>query len=273
MKCNDSSVLIIGESGVGKTHYGAQLLMKLQKKNAQLQMNGAAKNLEPFSEAVDKLNEGLAAKHTPAISYVESIWPIKDSNGFKGQLIWPDYGGEQVSNISTFRNIPKEWIQRVTDSTSWLFMLRTSLYRLQDDVLSRPINNEKKPETQPIDKKEMSDQARLIELIQILIYLRKLSGSSKMPKICLLLSCWDELNTRTTPPELLKQSLPMLYDFIHSHWDSPLIMGLSALGKNLDKINKDQAYVESGPESFGYVVCADGTCNPDITIPINFLIS
>lgn len=270
---NDSSILIIGESGVGKTHYGAQLLMKLQQKDSQLRMNGSANNLEPFSEAVDRLNEGLAADHTPVSNYIESIWPIIDSNGVNGQLIWPDYGGEQVSNISALRSVPQEWLTRVMESSSWLFMIRTNLYRLQDDVLSRPLESGKKAQAPEVSRAEVSDQARLVELIQILIYLRKGVPSGRKPKICFLLSCWDELNTDSTPSELFKTSLPMLYEFIHSYWSEPLIMGLSSLGKNLNKDNKDKDYMDSGPENFGYIICPDGTSNPDITIPIKLLIS
>ncbi|HCM9213452.1 TPA: hypothetical protein N5L24_003690 [Enterobacter roggenkampii] len=273
MEHNKSSILVIGESGVGKTHYGAQLLMKLQQKNAGIKMDGAANNLEPFSEAMDRLNEGMTAKHTPVTNYVESIWPIKNFNGISSELIWPDYGGEQVYNISTLRNIPAEWVTRVVESSSWLFMIRINLYRLQDDVLSRPLNIERALETQQGMRAEMSDQARLIELIQILIYLYKSSGSKNKPKACFLLSCWDELNTQTTPPELLKKSLPMLYEFIHSYWDEPIVMGLSALGKKLDSINYDKEYLYSGPEKFGYVIYPDGTNDSDITVPIKYLIS
>ena len=60
-----NSILIIGESGVGKTHFGAQLLMRLQQNLGQLCMDGAATNLEPFIEAMDRLNEGVTAEHTP----------------------------------------------------------------------------------------------------------------------------------------------------------------------------------------------------------------
>lgn len=49
MSFSDNSILLIGESDVGKTHYGAQLLKRLMKRDGQLRMNGAATNLEPLS--------------------------------------------------------------------------------------------------------------------------------------------------------------------------------------------------------------------------------
>ena len=64
----------------------------------------------------------------------------------------------------------------------------------------------------------------------------------------------------------------MLSEFIHSKWERPLIMGLSALGKSLDKKINDSEYQTSGPEKFGYVVEVDGIHNSDLTLPINYLI-
>ena len=76
MGASANSILLIGESGVGKTHYGAQLLKRLMKGDCQLRMNGAASNLEPFEAAMESLNEGMAADHTPTPTYVDSVWPI-----------------------------------------------------------------------------------------------------------------------------------------------------------------------------------------------------
>jgi hypothetical protein len=274
VKDNNNSILIIGESGVGKTHYGAQLLMRLQHNSGQLSMDGAASNLEPFSEAMDRLNEGRAANHTPVTTYVESVWPVKDSSGCRGELVWPDYGGEQIFKITTSRNIPSEWLHRVTGSSSWIFMIRHSLYRLPDDILSKPSETEHTTNNDSIEKAELSDQSRLVELLQILLYLRKGSGSysGANPKVCFLLSCWDELNTDLSPSELLIKQLPMLSDFIHSHWEKPLIMGLSALGQSLDMEDENDEYISSGPEKFGYVVHPDGKSDSDITLPIKYLI-
>jgi DNA replication protein DnaC len=78
MSGSSASILLLGESGVGKTHYGAQLLKRLMNGNGTLRMDGAAVNLEPFEAAMERLNEGMAADHTPTSTYVESVWPIAD---------------------------------------------------------------------------------------------------------------------------------------------------------------------------------------------------
>ncbi|MCQ9136643.1 hypothetical protein KMS84_38700, partial [Streptomyces sp. IBSBF 2807] len=72
------TILLVGESNVGKTHYGAQFLKRLMVKSCELKMTGAPTNLEAFNTALSCLTEGKATDHTPANIYVESVWPITD---------------------------------------------------------------------------------------------------------------------------------------------------------------------------------------------------
>ena len=95
----DQSILLIGESDVGKSHYGGQLLKRLMQEDGQLRMDGAATNLEPFQAVIACLDAGHSADHTPITTYHESRWPIVDNEEQKADLIWPDYGGEQIKNI------------------------------------------------------------------------------------------------------------------------------------------------------------------------------
>jgi GTPase SAR1 family protein len=266
------SVLIIGESGVGKTHYGAKLLMQLQQDKGSLSMDGTATNIEPFNSTMEQLHEGLTSDHTPSNVYVESRWPIKSENEYTGEIIWPDYGGEQILNITKTRSIPDEWYERVANSNSWLIMLRPSQYRLPEDLISKPTSNISTDNSEMIEKEDLTDQTRLIELLQILIYSYRSSSSKTLPKVCFLLSCWDELETKLTPCELLRDRLPMFFDFIHASWHEPLILGLSALGKKLDSSKEDKEYLLKGPENIGYIVESSGSKNIDLTLPVKYVI-
>lgn len=171
MSTSDNSILLIGESDVGKTHYGAQLLKRLMKRDGQLRMNGAATNLEPFESAMSCLDEGMAGGHTAASSYVDSIWPITDAQGRTAELIWPDYGGEQIKAISDTRRIPKIWQSRVISAPAWLFFIRLQKTRINADIFSRPLHELPVSSSENHDI-QMSDQAKLIELLQILLYIR-----------------------------------------------------------------------------------------------------
>lgn len=277
MTTDNSSILLIGESGVGKTHYGAQLLKRLMKGDGLLRMDGAASNLEPFEAAMESLNEGMSADHTPTGIYVDSIWPIADKHNRKAELVWPDYGGEQIKAISLTRRIPASWRNRVISTPSWLLLVRLQQTRTSDDIFSRPLheisgNNEENREVQ------VSDQARLIELLQILLYIRGAISISPLqsPRLCILLSCWDELGAEALeerPAVILKQRLPMLASFLESTWLEPTVLGLSALERTLTNSDRDMEYAARGPEQFGYIVMSDGQRSTDLTIPIQQLLA
>ncbi|MCW3701435.1 hypothetical protein [Burkholderia cenocepacia] len=270
------TILLVGESNVGKTHYGAQFLKRLMVKACALKMSGAPTNLEAFTTALSCLTEGKATDHTPANTYVESAWPITDGTGRCAELVWPDYGGEQVRNLVTQRRIPAAWRERVLEATDWVLLIRLHSLRSEDDLFSRPLQafaaaepNEEQSTYEP------SDQARLVELLQVLLYLAQfhLDRPLRKPRLTILLSCWDELETTELPADLLASQLPLLWSFVRSNWTSPTVIGLSALERPLSKTEADQEYAIRGPEEFGYVVLPNGVRNTDITLPIQHLMA
>jgi hypothetical protein len=268
------TILLVGESNVGKTHYGAQFLKRLMVKACALKMSGAPTNLEAFTTALSCLTEGKSTDHTPASTYVESVWPIMDEAGRHAELVWPDYGGEQVRNLVTQRRIPAAWRERVLGATDWVLLIRLHSLRSEDDLFSRPLQSFAAVTSQAeAPTYELSDQARTVELLQMLLYLAQfhLDRPLRKPRLTLLLSCWDELETTELPADLLASRLPMLWSFVRSNWASPTVIGLSALERTLSKTDVDQEYAIRGPEEFGYVVLPDGVKSTDITLPIQRL--
>lgn len=268
------TILLVGESNVGKTHYGAQFLKRLMVKACALKMSGAPTNLEAFTTALSCLTEGKSTDHTPASTYVESVWPITDEAGRFAELVWPDYGGEQVRNLVTHRRIPAAWRERVLGAADWVLLIRLHSLRSEDDLFSRPLQSFAADESHgEADAYELSDQARTVELLQMLLYLAQLhlDRPLRKPRLTILLSCWDELETTELPTDLLASRLPMLWSFVRSNWTSPAVIGLSALERTLSTTDADEDYAIRGPEEFGYVVLPDGTKNTDITLPIQRL--
>lgn len=270
------TILLVGESNVGKTHYGAQFLKRLMVKACALKMQGAPTNLEAFDTALGCLTEGMATDHTPASSYVESVWPIQDDSGRFAELVWPDYGGEQVRNLVTERRIPATWRERVLEATDWVVLIRLHSLRAEEDLFSRPLQSFATAGIRDEPAAfEPSDQARTIELLQMLLYLAQFSLDRPLrkPRLTILLSCWDELNATELPPDVLATQLPMLWSFVHSNWTSPSVIGLSALEKALSKTVPDADFATRGPEDFGYVILPNGERSTDITLPIKRLMA
>ena len=278
-------ILILGESDVGKTHYGGQLLKRLMNSNGQIKMDGAATNLEPFQTVMNSLNEGKLADHTATTIYNESIWPIIGDEERRGHLVWPDYGGEQIQNIINERRIPNAWRTRIIQSPAWLLLIRPQKIRTHDDIFSRPLvaPREDTTEAREVGRKEevpgaqgtkLSDQARLIELLQMLVQISLTRDGTvdRLPRLLTLLTCWDELDTDIEPAGVLRQRLPMFHDFMLSNWKDLIILGLSSLGRRLDKTEPDIDYVGQGSENFGYIVLENGTRCDDLTLPIKRLL-
>ncbi|WP_323166070.1 hypothetical protein [Pseudomonas bubulae] len=270
-----NTILLVGESNVGKTHYGAQFLKRLMVKACALKMSGSPTNLEAFTTALSCLAEGKSTDHTPANIYVESVWPITDDAGRYAELVWPDYGGEQVRNLVMQRRIPNAWRDRVFEATGWVLLIRLHSLRSEDDLFSRPMQSFATVEPQGEAAYELSDQARTIELLQMLLYLAQLhlDRPLRKPRLTILLSCWDELETAELPADLLASRLPMFWSFVRSNWAEPTVIGLSALERPLDKADADQDYAIRGPEEFGYVVLPSGEKSTDITLPIKHLMA
>ncbi len=274
MEMLDKSILLIGESRVGKSHYGAQLLKRLMQEDGRIRMRGAATNLQPFQAVMASLDAGLSADHTATSVYHESRWPIVDDQGRKADLIWPDYGGEQVKDIIDDRQLPRAWLTRIAESSAWLLMIRLQTIRATDDIFSRPLTSLKGSGKEARERR-LSDQARLIELLQILLFAQSTSGrrSGRLPRLVVLLTCWDEMKNPGTPSHVLHERLPMFSDFVASNWKDCSVLGLSALERALDKEKPDNDYITQGSEQFGYVVLEDATHSPDLTLPIQELLA
>ena len=237
-------------------------------------MDGAANNLEPFEAVMASLDTGLSADHTATTIYHESRWPVIDDEGRKAHLIWPDYGGEQIKNIIDKRRLPHVWLKRIAQSSAWLLLIRLQRTRVDDDILSRPLTSLKRNSREP-RKAPLSDQARLIELLQMLVYAQSTSDKRMggLPCLVVLLTCWDEMDSSEKPIDVLHERLPMFGDFVASNWEHSSVLGVSALGRALDKEVPDESYITQGSEQFGYVVLEDSTRSTDLTLPIQRLLA
>ena len=274
MKNALSAILLLGESDVGKTHYGAQVLRRLNGgKGAFELVNG--ENLLPFKTALDKISLGLSAPHTPRAEYSESIWRLRRrADGSTMDLIWPDYGGEQISGMIDGKSLPATWREKLLKSSGWIFMVRPSQVPLPEDILTRAVSL---PAVDDTESQTLSPQSKLVELLQMLQYKRQsyLEHKDKPPPLAVLLSCYDELNTKQPPRDYCRAQLPMLYQYLSSNWPSDRLrfFAVSPLGQALSPTQPNNAYADSGPETKGYVMDEGGLQTDDLLAPIEWLLS
>lgn len=272
MSISSIRLALFGESDVGKTHYGGQLLSRIELETCELKMRVPPTDLTPFDEVRTQLNDGLPASHTPLSVYRESVWQVATGKGQALDLTWPDYGGEQVRHLIDARRMGPEWWDRVQSAHGWILMVRPKLAKQDTDIFSKPLGDVRRPNVETELKLHRSSQARLVELLQMLLHSYQILGRRTPPALIVLLSCWDELELPegTKPADELRMRLPLLWSFINNRWrsDKSSVFGLSALGTALsvDKANED--FRDRGPEHFGYVVTPAGQRTSDLTLPI-----
>jgi hypothetical protein len=161
------------------------------------------------------------------------------------------------------------------EATGWLLFLRLNDLRVYEDVIDRPA-----PPVPPGPSRarpaEWDANAQTVELLQILLATagRSLARPLQSPRLVVLLSCWDELSEAAAPPEVLRRRLPLVTSFLEATWspEALAIWGLSSLGQALSRHEPAEAYLDHGPEHFGFVIAPDGgTRDPDLTRPLTSL--
>lgn len=263
-------IALFGESDVGKSHYGGQLVGRLNAETGTMRMRGAAPDLTAFDDVRQSLSEGVSAAHTSAGTYTETLLPVAD-NEIAIDLNWPDYAGEQVSQLLEERRIPPSWQQRVETAQGWILVVRPRVATVAEDIFSRPLGDLQSPQTDSA-LLERSPQARLVELLQMLVYTVQSRTGKTKPALAVLLSCWDELEEAETltPEQVLRRRLPLLSAYVRNNWDERqrLVFGLSSTGVALSKESPNNEFISKGPEQMGYVVRTDGSRTSDLTTPI-----
>lgn len=276
-----AQILVLGLPNAGKTHYGAQLYQRLREGRGKMQLGESPTDLSAFESAFNRLQDGRTAERTATQTYAELPISVRTGGNRAFELIWPDYGGEQLKTLLEVRKIPTDWVNRLSQTDRWMLFIRPFTLASNRDI---PQRLEKRKGVSPDAPRPLisdwDDNARLVELLQMLLHGSQRSTLSRLetPRLTVMLSCWDELpdqQQRRSPIELLRSELALLAAFLESNWEPQTfsVWGLSALGKQLDKEKPDEEYLDKGPTAFGYVVPPSGGVNlPDLSEPLLWLL-
>jgi hypothetical protein len=269
------SIVMVGGPNTGKSHYTFQLYGRLRSKKYDLKLRSMP-NEELFREGLDRLNRGLAAEHTSWRKYDSADLLLTDNIGNHFDLLWPDYGGEQISQILATRSVDDAWRSRLSSAEGILLFIRPDAILDFKNIVDQPIELEieerRELGTESTDcRLTLQTQVGLVEMIQLLLWSAGLSRNRRLasPKLMILLTCWDEISeSNLIPADVLQRRLPLLYQFVKSHWtdESVNVIGLSSLGRPLNRKTPDAEFARLGPSTQGYVVGTDGQQTENLTI-------
>ncbi|OJW81737.1 MAG: hypothetical protein BGO69_14615 [Bacteroidetes bacterium 46-16] len=281
MDATNNTILIIGGPNAGKTHFGGQLYGRLNARTESYKITSPPEDLTIFQEVLDNLNDGKSSGHTNVSAHKTLELEIEDGSGAKSVFSFPDYGGEQVRTIVHDRRINKVWKEQIDKSNAWMLFVRLDEITMIEDVVNRGLPDQevlrnRNEKTEPMT---LSDTAFYTELLQILLYIKKIGVKQKIAnlKLTVVLSCWDLLpdgDQNKIPEEILQDKVPGLFSYITSTWKQETynVIGLSSIEKTLSDKESDHDFVKKGPENFGYVITSAGQKETDLTLTISTLI-
>jgi hypothetical protein len=277
----ENNVLIIGGPNAGKTHFGGQLYYRLnsRKFSYKIAPHNRPSDLTIFQEVINNLASGKRAGHTESSANRSIELKIEDENGTNIVLAFPDYAGEQVRFIVEDRRINTIWKEYISKSSSWMLFVRLDEVAPREDIINRGIPSaeeilKRKAQAPPV---KVSDAAHFVEMLQMLLYVKGISTLNKVnsPNMTIVLSCWDvlKLPDGTIPETILKERLPLLYDFVKNNWarNSLSIIGLSSTEKTLTD-EPDEEFIDQTPIKFGYIINDKGEKEKDLTHSIKIFI-
>jgi len=267
----ENNILIIGGPNSGKTHFGGQLYLRLRSDECKYKITSPPEDLTVFREVVECLYNGRSAERTDSNLHENLLLEICDEKNEKISLSLPDYAGEQVRKIVNNRLVNELWKSQILSSNSWMLFIRLDEVKKIEDIVNRPLPEELKTGKRESSAFEISASAFFVELLQMLLFVKQVSIKKNIvtPKLMVVLSCWDtlQLDDGTIPARVLKDKLPLFYEFINNVMDekSLNIIGLSSTGKTLSNKKSDDDYVNNSPEDFGYFILPDGQKEKDLT--------
>lgn len=272
------SLLIIGGSNAGKTHYVGQLYRRLKTGHSSYHMATPPADLTVIQAVIDRLASGRAGEHTQR-GLNEEIHFVVANNQVTIELTFPDYGGEQVQALVTDRLVSSRWQELITKSDEWLLFIRLNEIPPLEDITTRGLAYVEDMQVRHYrgeQAAELTSPAFLVELLQMMLYVKEKSVLTRVaaPRLTVALSCWDTLGLAADvePAVELQQRLPLVAAFLEAVWapGSWRVCGLSSLGQSLDANTPDEDFADNGPENAGWVVLPTGERTPDLTQLITF---
>jgi GTPase SAR1 family protein len=265
----NDSLLIIGRPASGKTTFLAQFLTRVRKKKSRIKLLKASENIKAISEAQRRLAAGKEPNTTAADSNEDLVLPLM-LNNTEIQLSCPDYGGEQINSLMESMAIEPRWQKYVDGSASWLIFIRPSHISSAYDLTVSTYENIHGIKSENSLTPELSEQSQFIELVQALLYAKKVGIKNRIssPRLIIALTCWDELDTNKTPKAFLQEKMPLFLQLVESNWERSKfeIFGLSAQEFSLiDNPDGSDKYLDELPENIGYLILPDGKRDNDIT--------
>jgi hypothetical protein len=257
------TILICGEPSAGKSNFIGKSWVAVDSGKSALEISGLPDDLDAVRSLSSSLLGGAFCGRTnpnSANTILLDVLRAKDHVPL-GQLVLPDFSGEDLARIYGGRQWLKSWADLFETLQGWLIFIRGGTIRtvfdwakaqeLGGDFLKRDHAAETEPPTDVL----------LVEINQLLVEELE-SRNNTAPRIGVVLTCWDELpqEDKDMPFETyIRENLPLFWQFLtarRSQGGDIKYFGLSTTGGDLHD-SEYKAEFLTDPSSFGFVLVSD----------------
>lgn len=279
-------ISIVGLPSSGKTTLLAALwhMVRETGSNTALSFDRLSQgNYEHLNALAKRWRSGTIQQRTQVSGAKAVTMQLKDDEGQKVEVSFPDLPGEDFSRMWERRELDKGMLETLTAPSLVLIIngdtIKMPAWLVDWKMLQRKLGIVP-PQKEPIEWSAdlAPTQVRIVDLLQMLM-----SGGLNIGgrRLALLISAWDKVEGEgQTPAEILDSKLPFLSQYLRSGRDpwTWQVWGLSAQGGVYEDPEKDESFPETDrlrdlerPSDRIKVVDGD-TVSSDITRPLKWLI-
>lgn len=272
----NKNLLIIGKPHSAKSTFLIQFYSKLVTNKTSIKLYKPIANITAISEGRKNLSMGQETSPTPPENSSHIEFPLQLDHE-QVDLNCLDYGGEQINTIITGREVNRDWATAIHGSNNWILFIRIGNLKIHGDLSDQTINSDtQRDPSESADRVPytISDQTGFIELLQMFLHTKGHDYHEKKTntRLTVVLTCWDELQTKELPKDVLKKHLPLFDAFLKSNWHKTnlSVLGISPQGMSLSEPKNKEKFMVEGAENFGFLIDPEGNQINDITTLISY---
>lgn len=265
MAISGSTVLLIGGPGAGKSNFLLRLWSAVRaNRSDRIKPRGAPADLFYLNQGVQTQLSGQFVDHTSTPPETQPLIPIQ-FDGSPAELLIPDRPGEDWNRLFAERRWPDEWLEHITESTSFLIVLRARSEKEPPPMDWLSLQRFMGPGANFAQDKDLSGSPPpqaivVVDWIQLILGLQRAQfGGTIRPKVGIVVTAWDSLDSETQdagPVAYVKSEYRILFDFISNNrkrFDCEMF-GVTIFGGDLnDPAFSSEVVNAEDPKSKGWI--------------------
>jgi hypothetical protein len=261
-------VLLIGGPGAGKSNLLFRLWSAVRaNRSDRIKPRGSPADLVYLNEGVQTQFNGHFVDHTSAPPETQPFIPIVFDDK-PAEFLIPDRPGEDWNRLFNDRRWPDEWLEHITQSTSFLIVVRAKDEK--DGAEPPPMDwlslqrflgpSANFAQNQDLSGAPPPQAIVVVDWIQLILGLQRAQfGGGLRPKVGIVITAWDCLSTETQdagPVSYIRREFRILSDFIannRTRFDCE-VFGVTLFGGDLnDPAFSCEVVNAEDPRSKGWV--------------------